>query len=917
MFRLIASKSLLRPRLSHISSRCQSDSSSSEPPVVEKTFREKARDTWNGPTLKYWLIGGGGFISWLAYYSYQAYKNKCIDIELPPALPNHLLIDRKKEFEILTDKYNAQDTMFSTQKVKKLLIHGPSCSGKTVFANQFIKHLKLKQKSTLQLPVSNVTLFLQTDTETSFLISLKSAAAKLEVSKTDLDEGMQSGSFSDGTFNEQCNVLIENIQDKLSKHPGWVIIFDQLQSTSPTTVLEILNSCIEEEESWSSGLFVVVADGVDPKTVAINKQSAISLQKGMSVEDGVQLLKNFVNVDGNVASLSLLVEKVFGNPLALLCNAVLLKKKLAMKQVQSIDDAVKEICDEIDENVNRVISQNQHLSAFTSTYSGRKLVTIESVVAILMKDIIKESPYLYNGIDLMAAMAPGTAIPQQAITRHLASSFYKLPSLAKPPNILDFMNKQQRDADDVKQNADEFDPKGKVWSNKNLVHYIQKVEEFFETVYKTLKEIYFLVYGVLPELPKGDDGMGMFSECVLIQSSVVQPGDVNTFSLHPIVYNVARQHFMAKTLVDIEEKNVRENKDFHQNKSWYRKLSDFNEQTILQQYRNSAGHGEIKKMLSDEDANSLLFRFNLGIDVSCLFKEDENTSQDACWDGKPVEKVALLQDHLTRITDSLCEQMNVTKGDLNGHTVKKILMLHLEYILKNQPFELLGARNQSKILFALAKAYNSVYKDFDACKELIDQVLSMQQSLSDTDPLDIARTLAEKAQYLINKEDYETAKTTLLEASDIYEAQRKKFGEYKFPIEYGKLLGMLGAVYGSLSMKIESKETIERALMMQQSIPPDMSDEEKSKKFGADFASILIDLAHAYVSLGLPLYGKKIVDLALTAQKNLNGEDHPEVVRALTVLAMAHLMQGHNEESKKHRKEAGKIQANLKKMPLY
>ena len=251
----------------------------------------------------------------------------------------------------------------------------------------------------------------------------------------------------------------------------------------------------------------------------------------LSIEDGVQFLKRFVNVDGNVASLSLLVEKVYGNPLALLCNAVMLKKKLFVKQVQSIDDVVKEICNEIDRNVNQVIAENQHLSAFTSTYSGRKLVTIESVVAILMKDIMNESPYLYNGIDLMAAMAPGTAIPQQVITRHLASSFYKLPSLAKPPNILDFMSKQKRDADDVKQNADEFDPKGKAWSNKNLVHYIQKVEEFFETVYKTLKEIYFLVYGELPELPKGDDGMGMFADCVLIQSSVVQPGGMTFYFL--------------------------------------------------------------------------------------------------------------------------------------------------------------------------------------------------------------------------------------------------------------------------------------------------------------------------------------------------------------------------------------------------
>ena len=359
-------------------------------------------------------------------------------------------------------------------------------------------------------------------------------------------------------------------------------------------------------------------------------------------------------------------------------------------------------------------------------------------------------------------------------------------------------------------------------------------------------------------------------------------------------------------------------KDFHENKSWYRRFSTFNEQSVLQQYRNSAGDGQVNKNMTQEEAASLMFRFNLGIDVSSVFQQQDNIREEY-WTPKSVEKVALLQDNLTRVVDSLCEQLNVTRSDLKGHTVKKLLIVHLEYILKNQPYELLGPKNQCKILFALAKGYTSVYKDTEASSQLIGQVLQMQRSMPDgnVDHLDIARTLGESANYRIDTEDYEGAKTLLIEASDIYEANRRKYGEYKHPVEYGKLLGVLGAVYGSLGMKVESKETIERALMMQQSVPPDMSDEEKSKKFGAEFSSTLIDLAHSYVSLGLPLYGKKIVDLALSAQKNLNGEDHPEVVRALTVLAMAHLMQGHNEESRKHRKEAAKIQATLKKSPLY
>lgn len=249
----------------------------------------------------------------------------------------------------------------------------------------------------------------------------------------------------------------------------------------------------------------------------------------MSKEDGVALLKKVINVDGDVESFHIIVDKVYGNPLALLCTGFLLKQKLATKEVQTIDNVVKEICLEIDTSIKKVLKNNQHLSHFLSTYSGWKLVTIESIVALYMKEVMTSNQYLYNGLDLMSVLAPGTPVPQQVITRHLSSPFYKLPSLAKPPNMLDFMSKQKRDAEDVMKHADDFDPKGKAWSNKNLVHYIQKIEEFFGTAYKTLKEIYFMVYGELPELPKGDDGMGMFENCALVQSCTTQPGGIIFF----------------------------------------------------------------------------------------------------------------------------------------------------------------------------------------------------------------------------------------------------------------------------------------------------------------------------------------------------------------------------------------------------
>ena len=129
----------------------------------------------------------------------------------------------------------------------------------------------------------------------------------------------------------------------------------------------------------------------------------------------------------------------------------------------------------------------------------------------------------------MATLAPGTAIPQSLVSRHLMSPYYKLPPLSKPANILDFMNKQKRDADEVQKNAEEFDPKGKAWSNKNLAHYVKNVEDFFETIYNTIKDIYNLVYGELPPLPEKEDGLTMFRSCELLQSCTLEPGGILLF----------------------------------------------------------------------------------------------------------------------------------------------------------------------------------------------------------------------------------------------------------------------------------------------------------------------------------------------------------------------------------------------------
>ena len=385
-------------------------------------------------------------------------------------------------------------------------------------------------------------------------------------------------------------------------------------------------------------------------------------------------------------------------------------------------------------------------------------------------------------------------------------------------------------------------------------------------------------------------------------------------SMHPLVYHAARQRFLASSIHTMEAEHVNESERYYQNQPWYRRFNGFSAQACLQKHRISAGHGEPMADLSLP--RMILNRYNHGIDISSVFNEKQPT-KEGFWVPNDMDKMQYLQGHIMRTVSTLCDQISVTKADLSGRSVKKSLLMHLQYILNNQPIELVGLSKQIEGYQTVASCHASLYKDLEKSKNILEDVLNMQKSSTVTDSLDVAKTMSKIAEIYHALEENEKAKSLLEEAAELYEVDRRKCGEYKRSLEFGKLLGLLGVVYGSINLKRESKETIERSLMLLQAAPPDFADEAKSKQYGAEFASSLTDLGHAYVSLGMPLYGKKILDLALSALKNLHGDNHAEVVRAMTVLGIAHLMQGHNEESNRIRKEAGKLQAAVNKVPCY
>ena len=77
----------------------------------------------------------------------------------------------------------------------------------------------------------------------------------------------------------------------------------------------------------------------------------------------------------------------------------------------------------------------------------------------------------------------------------------------------------------------------------------------------------------------------------------------------------------------------------------------------------------------------------------------------------------------------------------------------------------------------------------------------------------------------------------------------------------------------------------------------------------------MIDLSHAYLTLGQLVIAKKHIELAVDAARSVYGEKHPELARALNVKSIAYAMMGDKEESRKLRQEAGTVLGRVDGQP--
>ena len=166
----------------------------------------------------------------------------------------------------------------------------------------------------------------------------------------------------------------------------------------------------------------------------------------------------------------------------------------------------------------------------------------------------------------------------------------------------------------------------------------------------------------------------------------------------------------------------------------------------------------------------------------------------------------------------MCGQDNQTR------TLARLIKPHLNHILATGTSESLGPKSRVNAISALASIDISLGK-LESGRGLLEEVLQIKTELYKESSLEVASTLTRLAEVYSSLDDLPKCRELLERSLQIYESQRRRFGEYKAPLDYARTLSALGATYGSLGFKERSRDYIERAFSFMQSAAPTNPDE--------------------------------------------------------------------------------------------
>ncbi|KAK3754964.1 hypothetical protein QZH41_017348, partial [Actinostola sp. cb2023] len=823
-------------------------------------------------------------------YVYNEKDKRKVIVKHFPALPNHKLQSRDAD---LNELYQLHKTLHSSS-VTSVIVEGYSGSGKTLLAHALAEKLAKEEEGRYYfLPRNMFVGTINAANLDTLLFDVKKFAIAIGCQTKDwlmrVDEGTQFASLSD---DKQLHIIVDSVKEKLTENPNWILIIDGLKD------YKLLQRLFDEEDksSWGKGT-VIVTSPVKHNSDQIN---TYCLDKGMDKFEATQLLKELTGLpEDKLEGTEQILNKLKYSPFAIASAGIFINSRLDKDKNYSVEA----FSDDLNSGFRKFMEGNQ-VSNISEPIRSSYVVA-----ALLVKETLESSPHFLHTFDLIGSCSTDWPIPISLISLHLRSPEFHLPPVPRGAPVLPDLP----DQGNVESVKPEEEVQESFLSIKRLANNLESFTETVKANYVAIKEM-FSPPPLEMSLPS-DGVLELMKTCPFITVEKVNPGGIQTIKVNSIVHKVMSQLFNTTTALLLEEQHLVQAEEKHNNSSWFRRLWKFDAQTSLQEYRNCLGEKAAVESTSQGTPHQAV---TLDIptmqhkpSLSCLLKASSNDVDMPSY--RLIQSLVAsdhYQHHIGLVLKTINGVSSVCSQDVQTRTLARLLMPHLHHILTTSTSRSLGPKSRAHALLAVA-SINSALGNLDSSVPSLEQALTIEEEQFGASSLEVASTLTRLAEVYSSLDDASKARELLERAFSIYEQQRKKSGEYKNPLEFARTMEALGAVYGALGFKQQSKDYIERALSYMQAAAPTTPDEIEGRRFTCEVASTLADLGHAYLSIGDAFAGRKMLELAVTGLKNMYGDEHPEVVRTLTILGTAYTMQGNWQEGKKMRKEAGKLQSKL------
>lgn len=382
-----------------------------------------------------------------------------------------------------------------------------------------------------------------------------------------------------------------------------------------------------------------------------------------------------------------------------------------------------------------------------------------------------------------------------------------------------------------------------------------------------------------------------------------EKSDIETISVHPTIHSVMQNWYLLATIPMMEKLHLSEQK-IEGKSSWFGQVKAFDEVACLEAYRRKlCEQFNLKFEPSNNEAQSNL------IDQISLISNLVLPVGTICTSYHEAQKYSLLR----YISKSVVAVTKNRRSEVKYRKTCKLLLPHFASLMNR--LQAVDLKKFSELLDTVAMIHSDVLNEDMYSIEMLKHSLSIKKKIYGDKEYQIAHTLTLLGIVLNSLNRLDESKASLEEALSIFNSlPAKKIPDPQQVRSLATTLSTLGVVCSNLGDHKRSRELLERALSLMQSIQPQNSlgiASDEIFNHAADVATMLTDIGHSYLLNGETSSGHRLLQFALNIHQNIHGEEHYEVVRTLTVLSVAQMIQGFHEDSKKSRDRAGAIRASL------